>query len=61
MARFSALKTTVFKHHVYHAIHHDHTIKTPRPAHGFSQKPPKNATIHHAIFFLPLTWKNPGE
>lgn len=31
----------VSKHHVYHAIHHNLTIKKPRSAHSFSQKPSK--------------------
>ncbi|NYF88838.1 hypothetical protein HDF08_000905 [Edaphobacter lichenicola] len=28
----------VFRHHVCHAFHHDHTIKKPRPDNTFSQK-----------------------
>src|ERR1700730_1210155 len=34
-----ARKNVVSKHHVYHAIHHTFTTKTPQPAQPFSQKP----------------------
>jgi hypothetical protein len=61
LAYFLSRKNDGFNDHVYHAIHHDHTIKTPRSAHRFSQKPLKNTSTHHANFFLRLTWKNPGD
>jgi hypothetical protein len=36
---FSCAENVVSKHHVYHAIHHNFTTKTPQSAHPFSQKP----------------------
>jgi hypothetical protein len=39
LALFLELKVVVFNHHVYHAFHHDLTIKKPRFARKFSQKP----------------------
>jgi hypothetical protein len=33
------------EHHVYHAFHHDLTIKKPRSSHLFSQNPSKNNQV----------------
>jgi hypothetical protein len=37
--KFSSRENVVTKHHIYHAIHHDLTTKTPQRARGFSQNP----------------------
>jgi len=39
VAYFSPRKNVVLKRHIYHAIHHNYTIKTPRSAPRFSQNP----------------------
>jgi hypothetical protein len=41
VAYFSAKKNTLLKHHLHHASHHDHTIKTPQPNTHFSQNTPQ--------------------
>jgi len=37
----------VSEHHVYHAIHHNYTIKTPRSCTTFFVKTPIKTPIHH--------------
>jgi hypothetical protein len=39
LALFSEPKNVVLNYHVHHAFHHDLTIKKPRFARSFSQKP----------------------
>jgi hypothetical protein len=41
VAYFSTTKNTLSEHHLNHAFHHDHTIKTPRPNTHFSQNTPQ--------------------
>jgi hypothetical protein len=50
--KFSSQKNVVSKHHVYHAIHHNFTTKTPQSAHRFSQKPLQK---HHSATAKTIT------
>jgi hypothetical protein len=47
LAHFSSLENVVQPHHVSHAIHHNHTTKTPHQSLTFF-KNPANTTHHHA-------------
>jgi hypothetical protein len=41
VAYFSATKSTTSAHHLHHAFHHGHTIKTPQPNTHFFQNTPQ--------------------
>jgi len=45
VAYFLSHNFMVFRHHVYHAFHHDHTIKKPRSITTFSQKHPQKRLL----------------
>jgi len=68
VAYFLSLKKTVSQHHVYHAIHHNHTIKTPRYAPRISRKPLEKQPFTsaekistHKLIFHAQNSKEPGS
>jgi hypothetical protein len=69
VACFSSSENTRSEHHVYHAIHHDYTIKTPRSAPRYFKKPLQKRRFTSAkkiygrrVFFpAAQTTKRPGS
>jgi len=54
VGKLPALQISAFSHHVSPSIHHDFTIKKPRSAPHFSQKPLQKPPPPPQHFFLPL-------